>query len=182
MKKITTLFVLSVLGIFLLTGNAMAASSEPSLVDIMGEGWDEIYVDSLPGDFVDYRLTAEYAGYASRNEFGVVLSDGTTQEIFLGSDVVGDTVTDASGGVFYLSGPGGTFYSDEVASDGVDHFKFFENKKKPGEYYIAVDDVLNGDGDYNDMVVHAAVPIPGAVWLLGSGLAGLVGIRRKFLN
>ena len=25
-----------------------------------------------------------------------------------------------------------------------------------------------------------AVPIPGAVWLLGSGLVGLVGIRRKF--
>jgi len=26
----------------------------------------------------------------------------------------------------------------------------------------------------------APVPIPGAVWLLGSGLVGLVGIRRKF--
>lgn len=26
----------------------------------------------------------------------------------------------------------------------------------------------------------AAVPVPGAVWLLGSGLIGIVGIRRKF--
>jgi hypothetical protein len=25
----------------------------------------------------------------------------------------------------------------------------------------------------------AAVPIPGALWLMGSGLVGLVGIRRK---
>jgi hypothetical protein len=28
----------------------------------------------------------------------------------------------------------------------------------------------------------APVPIPGAVWLLGSGLIGLIGIRRKFRN
>lgn len=26
----------------------------------------------------------------------------------------------------------------------------------------------------------SAVPVPGAIWLLGSGLIGLVGLRRKF--
>jgi len=26
---------------------------------------------------------------------------------------------------------------------------------------------------------HNAVPIPGAIWLLGSGLVGIAGIRRK---
>lgn len=30
-----------------------------------------------------------------------------------------------------------------------------------------------------DVYVDATVPIPGAVWLLGSGLLGLVGLRRK---
>lgn len=29
---------------------------------------------------------------------------------------------------------------------------------------------------------YSPVPIPGAVWLLGSGLIGLVGIRRKFMT
>jgi hypothetical protein len=28
----------------------------------------------------------------------------------------------------------------------------------------------------------AVVPIPGAVWLLGTGLIGLIGARRKFKN
>ena len=35
-------------------------------------------------------------------------------------------------------------------------------------YYWAVDDI------------YTNVPLPGAVWLLGSGLLGLVGFRRKF--
>ncbi|WP_419780245.1 hypothetical protein [Maridesulfovibrio sp.] len=42
-----------------------------------------------------------------------------------------------------------------------------------------------GDKDYDDYILHgrastAATPIPGAVWLLGSGLLGLIGLRKKF--
>lgn len=41
-----------------------------------------------------------------------------------------------------------------------------------------------GDGVINGWIggniIVTAVPIPGAVWLFGSGLIGLVGIRRKF--
>jgi hypothetical protein len=51
---------------------------------------------------------------------------------------------------------------------------------------LACDD-LNVDADYNDMVVkvesiQSAVPLPPSVWLFGSGLLGLAGLRRKFFR
>jgi hypothetical protein len=46
-------------------------------------------------------------------------------------------------------------------------------------------DVFNGSTSYAVEVLTSTLtvsptPIPGAIWLLGSGLVGLVGIRRKF--
>jgi hypothetical protein len=39
----------------------------------------------------------------------------------------------------------------------------------------------NNDGYLDDaFLTVTTVPVPAAVWLLGSGLIGLVGIRRKF--
>lgn len=37
------------------------------------------------------------------------------------------------------------------------------------------------DGDFDDMMVSAssAVPLPAAVWLLGSGLLGLIGLKKR---
>ena len=47
--------------------------------------------------------------------------------------------------------------------------------------------ITPGNKDSNGNVVQyqglvAPVPIPGAVWLLGSGLLGLLGFRRKFIG
>jgi hypothetical protein len=44
-------------------------------------------------------------------------------------------------------------------------------------YYTSVALVDNGDGTADVRV--SAVPVPAAVWLLGSGLLGIVGLRRK---
>ena len=56
--------------------------------------------------------------------------------------------------------------SDEIARDSVYTFKASEMSQV----------VLWHD------IKPSAVPVPAAVWLLGSGLVGLVGIRRKRLN
>ncbi|MEW6219691.1 MAG: hypothetical protein AB1634_09205 [Thermodesulfobacteriota bacterium] len=34
----------------------------------------------------------------------------------------------------------------------------------------------------NGQIWHQCVPLPGAVWLLGSGLLGLVGLRRRLIS
>lgn len=42
------------------------------------------------------------------------------------------------------------------------------------------DDGYTVDKDHNDLVFTArAVPVPAAVWMLGSGLIGLLGLRKK---
>jgi len=44
--------------------------------------------------------------------------------------------------------------------------------------------LYTGDSDFDDMLVRAdfrvaAVPVPAAVWLFGSGLLGLIGMARR---
>jgi hypothetical protein len=42
---------------------------------------------------------------------------------------------------------------------------------------------INLGGDYDDLIIAAApTPIPGAAWLLGTGVLGLFGLRRRLRN
>lgn len=118
-----------------------------------------------------------------------------------------DTGVDFAGnmfGFFLDSTPSGeantgVWFSDtSLNSDGYDHMAAYQGTGDlvdlpdvapgvwtPSEYILAWED-LDGaiaDGDFEDFVVMVEsvqpVPLPGAVWLFGTGLMALVGFARR---
>lgn len=151
-------------------------------------------------------LLIEIAGYAPVNAFGIYQlgSPSTKQQIFAGSATAGSgrvTVTvpvawSAFG--FYLQNPnaGYTWYSDASLNSGGnnDHFVTYQGSAgatltggitfDANDYILAIEDVANGDKDYNDMVVLvqnvSRVPEGGTtIALLGLGILGIQAVRRR---
>lgn len=65
----------------------------------------------------------------------------------------------------------GTWLTVDVQTANVSKLTFY-SPKNTYDY--------DGYPSIDNLVINEVVPIPGAVWLLGSGLLGLAGLRRKF--
>ena len=157
-----------------------------------GEGWDfAVFENSFNDTFLEL-------GYVEVSSDGVHFfrfdNDSLTPSPVGGFGSVDPTDVDGLAGK-YKQGYGTPFDLAELA--GVSPMLDINNVG-----YVKILDIV-GDGTYFDTsgdviydpypttgsagfdldaigVIHtAAVPIPGAVWLLGSGLVGLIGIRHK---
>ncbi len=169
-------------------------------------------------------MIIELAGYAGSNTFGVYDAGNILSKVQLFNGAAtgglgGTTTTLKIDGAFkvsvnnlyqttfsgktfgyYLSGPGGTFYSDNNLNEGKsDHMVAFQGKNDgfdveggsdfstwtPNEYVLGWEDVAfpGADSDYNDMVLMVEsvkpVPEPTTIGLMGLGLIGVFAAARR---
>lgn len=177
---------------------ALFASGTAIVIEIAGNKNSNsfgMYDLNDPGNRLEIFSGADTGGSGSLR-FVVSFIDGVYQINFDGSTAV---ALGSSFG-FYLSGPGGEFYSDATRNpngdtqmvafqgDGERQADFFGTGSKTwlsNEWILAWEDLAYGgsDKDFNDFVVMIEsvipVPAPAPLGLLGIGLIGIGLVRRR---
>ena len=156
-----------------------------------------LFDSTNPSNFVNVFQGSDSAGAQA------IVSIAPTGDVFLNYVDTGVDFGSTTFGYFLDAtyyGPGRFWYSDtSLNSDGMDHMYAYRGKdidivQIPGhaaslwtsaEYVLAFEDLRaqGSDRNYTDSVIMVQsvkpVPVPATLLLFGSGLFGLIGIRRK---
>jgi len=161
-------------------------------------------VETLPGPGVPITVTAyaKFAGYtqnpgayfagvyAPTQYFSPGLTSAfpsTADGIFAITDWPAGQFTGGVIGFFDDTSGGGIKYTEWAGNNGgaLGQSNGLIFKISNSQYIVAFEDGIGvnslGDSDYNDLVFNvrtSAVPVPPSALLMGSGLLGLIGLRR----
>jgi hypothetical protein len=143
-----------------------------------------------PADFLfidpEVAVGYDYLVDSGSNVSSVLLPTGIGDNLFslqLFDDVLNDFVdtgTVLTGGEEHLFGPGGIDkfrilgIEEDASLDPADSSAFVTGLKFESSGVVSMKQIpITAETDIS------AVPVPGAIWLFGSGLLGLVGISRR---
>jgi hypothetical protein len=177
MKKLTLLVTVVFVCLFMYVGNVRAATTMLTKEELLGSGYTLLKSDnglysSKNINFATFQWAKGDAAYIHQ----LVTSKYDNSNFYLSLEVDKDGAE--------------PFYSNDTFTSNDNNIQFQTYQHENGGYYWLIEDITitntnnDSDQDYNDLWARidtknvTPTPVPAAVWLFGSGLVGLVGIRR----